>query len=167
MDRPEVPEDVAFDLVEKPRLKAWLIQNGIDPDAMGFAGINSMQAFQFAFCGYTATKTAEIDEKLRLLKPKRGRPKVDIYESVDALRAASLLNFARNLGERIVYKRNLDPSEPVKITAREMIRLAQIVEKSTGETPLFPVTTSLETLERSVSIGRRSLGIGRHWETKT
>jgi hypothetical protein len=119
----------------------------------------SDEAKRYLILGFLRERLDLINQKLEMKKPPRGRPIKDKVFHIDNARALVLFDFAHTVVASI-EKRPKDTSVPAKISVRQMIELGRIVDAD----GLFPKEmTTVESLEQSVSRGRKALGIGKHW----
>ena len=133
--------------------KEYRIPSGLIVPAM------SDEAIKYLVLGYLSERIQNLNSRLEKLKRAPGRPAKAQGHDIDTKRALALYDFAHCLVADI-QKRERDYSKPAKISARELIKLAQLVSKD----GLFPKSTVDEgSLEQSVSRGRKKLGIGRYW----
>lgn len=119
----------------------------------------SPDAVRWARLGRDYERWMQLEAELAKFKKGPGRPAEGV--TVDVRRAVALWWFAHGLAAHIRGEPR-DSTKPAKITARELIRLAQIIS---ADPALFPYRDN--TIEQSVSRGKKALGIDRHWLSET
>lgn len=105
-----------------------------------------------------------IDEFQRNKPAKRGAPPKHKYGNVDCQRAYQIWWLANN-----IKKARGEPVQNGSIKTRDLIYLAwQLRPRLPDFEALFPVGDGqLETLEQSISRGRKELGIDGRWHSET
>ena len=131
------------------------------PLGLGFS--TTPEARRWATIGYLTERLAELDAQTAKHKQRKGRPSKGQYEDIGCERALRLWCLAHHI-DAIVRKAAHNPRCGVKITTRELIQLAKIVEPTPQR--LFGTHIVDTTLEQSVSRGRTILEIDDEWRSE-